>query len=549
MYIFLGSVKYARETHDYCNYCVSQSLRSQQPGSRRTPASFNDASLQAICVQAGPAPIRMNILSRVLAPLECVMYFVNANAICLKSNTITVRSFPYALPSGSEMAMLKATWCETTRGRVPGSAIFRYYGNRIRSQLRRRITERRSAKEAGKLSHKYRKPEPDREFEADKLYPWRKSTSPFFRVSPIPMTFPYLHGHSIAKHITRIGLDSGFASSSPTSRSPSKHSLNAAVLLFVIFSGACGASQTINQLIIFRAFQGVGGAGTFSLATASLYQLVPGSKLPLYGGITFAVVALATVIGPLVGGVIDTESTWRWIFLIKYVAVASIMGFFIGIPMTVLTIILPQRFQAVNADSPLKAGIHLLAFSLSVPVGSFFANVFAIILKEQPAILFLAAGSALEVIGVGLMTTIPVSKDIPHALYAYEVLAGFGAGSVFSILMLATPKCIDAQDIAVGSSTIIQFRMVGSAIGIAIAGSIVNGFVTSRLSHILTSTQLNMLLQDISLISKLPPTVQDMVREIFGDAYNVFAKVILGLAVAQLIIVGLLWRKPQLPLH
>jgi MFS family permease len=56
---------------------------------------------------------------------------------------------------------------------------------------------------------------------------------------------------------------------------------------------------------------------SFIMSTAILYQMVPSSKIPIYGRGTFAVVALATLLGPLLGGVIDTRSTWRWIFLIK----------------------------------------------------------------------------------------------------------------------------------------------------------------------------------------------------------------------------------------
>jgi MFS family permease len=49
-----------------------------------------------------------------------------------------------------------------------------------------------------------------------------------------------------------------------------------------------------------------------------IYEIVPEEKLPVFGGLAFAIVALATVIGPLLGGAIDTSASWRWIFLFKY---------------------------------------------------------------------------------------------------------------------------------------------------------------------------------------------------------------------------------------
>jgi hypothetical protein len=103
--------------------------------------------------------------------------------------------------------------------------------------------------------------------------------------------------------------------------------------------------------------------------------------------------------------------------------------------MTVLTIVLPQRLQAVNADIPLYSGVRLLTFSVAVPLGSLSGNVLTFITKK-PAIVFVAAGSAVQLIGVSLMSTIPSSKTVTHALYAYEAITGFGTGSVFNILML-----------------------------------------------------------------------------------------------------------------
>jgi hypothetical protein len=45
---------------------------------------------------------------------------------------------------------------------------------------------------------------------------------------------------------------------------------------------------------------------SFIMSTAILYQMVPSSKMPIYDRVTIAVVAIATVLGPLLGGVIDT---------------------------------------------------------------------------------------------------------------------------------------------------------------------------------------------------------------------------------------------------
>ncbi|TRX97449.1 hypothetical protein FHL15_001727 [Xylaria flabelliformis] len=112
-----------------------------------------------------------------------------------------------------------------------------------------------------------------------------------------------------------------------------KLTLLAVVLIFAIFSGACGASQTIEQLIVFRAFQGVGGAGTNSLATVILIELVPSEKYAKYTSAVSLVYSLSLLLGPILGGAISQYATWRWIFLINVPsAVAAAVVLFLTIP-------------------------------------------------------------------------------------------------------------------------------------------------------------------------------------------------------------------------
>lgn len=55
------------------------------------------------------------------------------------------------------------------------------------------------------------------------------------------------------------------------------------------------------------------------MAVLITYEMVPKAKLPLYGGLNAVAVALATLMGPLFGGLINNHTTWRWIFYLKYV--------------------------------------------------------------------------------------------------------------------------------------------------------------------------------------------------------------------------------------
>ncbi|CAI4214153.1 unnamed protein product [Parascedosporium putredinis] len=96
-----------------------------------------------------------------------------------------------------------------------------------------------------------------------------------------------------------------------------KAALISTMVFFTAFSGGCGAAKTIDQLIIFRALQGVGAAGAYSLSILGLYEVMPREKLALGSSLVALSIALATLSGPLFGGVINMRTTWRWVFYVN----------------------------------------------------------------------------------------------------------------------------------------------------------------------------------------------------------------------------------------
>ncbi|ORY17866.1 putative multidrug resistance protein fnx1 [Clohesyomyces aquaticus] len=86
---------------------------------------------------------------------------------------------------------------------------------------------------------------------------------------------------------------------------------------FIVFSGGCGAAQTMNQLIVLRAFQGLGASGVYSLVCIVLFELVPKEKYPRYSVCIAALFVVSLLLGPLLGGLISERSTWRWVFLLN----------------------------------------------------------------------------------------------------------------------------------------------------------------------------------------------------------------------------------------
>ncbi|KAM0308687.1 hypothetical protein ACHAO8_009778 [Botrytis cinerea] len=105
------------------------------------------------------------------------------------------------------------------------------------------------------------------------------------------------------------------------------------VLLFTIFSGLCGAAQTMTQLIVFRALQGLGGGGNFAIGTIILVELVPKELYPKYTGLVSVVFSFSLLLGPIFGGALNHSPDWRWIFLLNVpLAFLALAAFFFGLP-------------------------------------------------------------------------------------------------------------------------------------------------------------------------------------------------------------------------
>ena len=91
----------------------------------------------------------------------------------------------------------------------------------------------------------------------------------------------------------------------------------AAIVIFLIGSALSGLSQTMTELIAFRALQGLGAGGLMVGAMATLGDIVAPRERGKYMSYMMVVMMLATIGGPLLGGFITTNFSWRWIFYIN----------------------------------------------------------------------------------------------------------------------------------------------------------------------------------------------------------------------------------------
>ena len=91
----------------------------------------------------------------------------------------------------------------------------------------------------------------------------------------------------------------------------------AAILIFLAGSMLAGLSQSMGQLIAFRALQGAGAGGLMVGAQAIIADIVPPRERGKYMGLIGSVFAVASVIGPLLGGFLVETISWRWIFYVN----------------------------------------------------------------------------------------------------------------------------------------------------------------------------------------------------------------------------------------
>src|SRR3954468_14204740 len=112
-----------------------------------------------------------------------------------------------------------------------------------------------------------------------------------------------------------------------------KPPLEGALALFLAASAACGLARGIAFLIVARAVQGVAAGGLMSLAMAAVGDLVAPRERGRYQGYIAAAFAVATVAGPLIGGLLVDHASWRWVFYVNLpLGLAALVGLHARLP-------------------------------------------------------------------------------------------------------------------------------------------------------------------------------------------------------------------------
>ncbi|KAK4695071.1 MFS transporter, DHA2 family, glioxin efflux transporter, partial [Lecanoromycetidae sp. Uapishka_2] len=151
----------------------------------------------------------------------------------------------------------------------------------------------------------------------------------------------------------------------------SKKVFISSIVVFEIGSAICGAAPNSVVFIIGRAIAGSGSSGIFSGAIVIIMNLVPLHKRPVLQSLVGAIFGIASVAGPLLGGVFTTKVSWRWCFYINLP-----VG---GVAIATMILIL-HTAEPKAADTPWREQVKKLD-----PIGTifFFSSVVCLLLALQ----------------------------------------------------------------------------------------------------------------------------------------------------------------------
>ncbi len=251
--------------------------------------------------------------------------------------------------------------------------------------------------------------------------------------------------------------------------------LQTAVVLFLIGSALCGAAEGMTELIAFRALQGLGGGGLIVLTQAVVGDVVAPRDRGRYQGIFGGVFGLASVAGPLLGGFLVDNASWRWIFYVNLP---------LGVlALVVLGIVLPRSGKRGEPEIDfLGAGLIAVGLSAIVLVTSLGGNTWA--WGSAQLVLTAVAGVALLVLFVMVERRV-AEPVLPVRLFSNRVFAMASAiGLIVGFAMFGAITFLPLffQTVMGASPTSSGLRMLPMMAGLLLT-SIGSGQVISRIGR------------------------------------------------------------------
>lgn len=197
---------------------------------------------------------------------------------------------------------------------------------------------------------------------------------------------------------------------------------------------------------------------------------------------------------------------------------------------------------------------------MAVPVGA--ALTAAICGKKRlPIIYMMFVASILQALGTGFMSTTTMDRLSWSGQYGLQFVAGTGCGFAVGSVTLMMPAVIEKRDLgaygkfcltflsslialtATSTSAVVQLRMLGGALGLALVTATMNSSLKHTLTQMLSSQQVVQVFRTTETIGHLPEPVKTAVREAFLKGYNTQLHILVGFAAAQVPATFLIWQK------
>ncbi|WP_026573994.1 MDR family MFS transporter [Bacillus sp. UNC438CL73TsuS30] len=247
------------------------------------------------------------------------------------------------------------------------------------------------------------------------------------------------------------------------------------LIMFMAGSILCGTAETITQLSVYRAIQGVGGGALVPIAFTIMFDLFPPERRGKMGGLFGAVFGLSSIFGPLLGAYITDHISWHWIF-------------YINLPLGILSFIFIIAFYK---ESPIHQKQAIDWWGAVTLIGAVVCLMFALELGGQKydwnsgTIISLFIGfTVLFLIFLFVETR---AKDpiisftmFRHRLFAGSTLVGLFYGASFMAATVYIP--IFVQGVYGGSATNSGLILLPMMLGSVVTAQ-VGGFLTTKLSY------------------------------------------------------------------
>ncbi|MDQ8736605.1 MDR family MFS transporter [Paenibacillus sp. LHD-38] len=245
------------------------------------------------------------------------------------------------------------------------------------------------------------------------------------------------------------------------------------IIVFMAGSALCGTASTIEQLIIYRAIQGIGGGALMPIAFTIMFDVVPADKRGKMGGLFGAVFGLSSIFGPLLGGYITDYINWSWIF-------------YINLPLGLIAFVMIAFFYKESVEHSKQKIDYLGAFTL---VASIVCLMFALELGgkeyawDSSMILGLFAAFAVLIIGFIFIERRAEEPIITFGMFKNRLYTTSNIMAMFSAAAFITASVyipIFIQGVLGGSATnsalVLLPMMLGSVVTAAGGGSFLAKF-------------------------------------------------------------------------